>query len=188
MTKQAVKSRKAKKIPKYLSVGELKALLSAPYKTNRHHILMMMYGCKCGLRNAEICSVKVSDHDFVEHTVTVWGKGSKERVVHVPLDFENEIKKYLEEKNLKGGDKLFDITPKGLYAMVKRYGVRAGIDKNTHPHTLRHTYAVHGLKAGWNLRILQKALGHESLTTTQIYLDITDEDMADVMRRHPLPY
>lgn len=188
MTKKAVKSRNSKKLPKYLSIDELKALLSAPYKVNQHHILMMKYGCKCGLRNAEICNVKVSDHNFEDHNMIVFGKGSKERMVPVPLDFENDIKKYLGEKNLIGGDKLFDITPKGLYAMVKRYGIKGGLDLEVHPHMLRHTFAVQGLKAGWNLRTLQKALGHKSLTTTQVYLEITDGDMADDMMRHPLPY
>jgi len=191
MTKEAIKPRKARKktvLPKYLSIDELKALLSAPYKTNHRHILMMKYGCKCGLRNAEICNVKVSDHNFIEHNMIVFGKGSKDRMVPVPLDFENDIKKYVGDKNLIGGDRLWDMTPKGLYAMVKRYGIRADIDKNVHPHVLRHTYAVHGLKAGWNLRTLQKALGHKSLTTTQVYLEITDGDMADDMMRHPLPY
>lgn len=188
MTKEAIKPRKKIVLPKYLSIKELKALLDEPYTTNQHHVLMMKYGCKCGLRNAEICNVKVSDHNFTDHNMIVLGKGSKERLVPVPLDFENDIKKYLETNNLIGGALLFDITPKGLYAMVKRYGLRAGIDKNVHPHVLRHSFAVHGLKAGWNLRTLQKTLGHTSLTTTQIYLEVNGEDvMADIMN-HPLPY
>ncbi len=188
MTKEAIKPKKKTVLPKYLSIKDLKALLSAPYKTNPHHVLMMKYGCKCGLRNAEICNVKRSDHNFTDHNMIVLGKGSKERLVPVPLDFENDIKKYVETNHLIGGVKLFDISPKGLYAMVKRYGKRAGIDKNVHPHVLRHSFAVHGLKAGWNLRTLQKALGHKSLTTTQIYLDVNGADVMDDIMNHPLPY
>ena len=188
MTKEAIKSRKKSTLPKYLSIDEIKILLSTPYKTMQHHVLMMKYGCKCGLRNAEICNVKVSDHNFTDHSMVVFGKGSKERLVPVPLDFENDIKKYIQDKQLVGSDKLFDITPKGLYAMVKRYGIRGGIDKPVHPHVLRHSFAVNGLKAGWNLRTLQKALGHASLTTTQIYLEVNGEDVMDDIMNHPLPY
>ena len=73
MTKEAIKPKKKMVLPKYLSIKELKALISAPYKTNQHHVLMMKYGCKCGLRNAEICNVKSSDHNFTDHNMIVLG-------------------------------------------------------------------------------------------------------------------
>ena len=96
--KQPKKARKKSVLPKYLNIDELKTLLETPYKTKQHHILMLKYGCKCGLRNAEICNVKVSDHNFVDHNIVVLGKGKKERMVPVPLDFENDIKDYLERQ------------------------------------------------------------------------------------------
>ena len=77
---------------------------------------------------------------------------------------------------------------RGFRAMVKRYGKRCGLEKDVHPHMLRHTFAVHCLKSGMNLRTVQKLLGHEHLTTTQIYLDVTGQDVADDFYAHPLPY
>ena len=181
-------AKRIKKLPKYLSVDEMKALLSTPYRTNTHHILMLKLAYKCGLRNNEVCYIKVSNFELKERRITILGgKGDVDRIIPIPIDFINDIKDYIELHKLQYNDRLFDITERGFYAMVKRYGKRAGIQKKINPHMLRHSFAVHRLKAGANLRSVQKSLGHSSLTTTQIYLDITEEDVITDFDTHPLP-
>lgn len=180
-----------KPLPKYLGETEIKQLLNAPYKTRQDHILMMKFGAKCGLRSEEILEVVVKDLNFEnpKHpTIRVIGKGSIERIVPIPLDFAREIEEYIRKNNLGYEDKLYDMKERGLRSMVKRYGTRCGLLQDVHPHMLRHTFAVHCLKSGMNLRTLQKLLGHKHLTTTQIYLDITGQDVADDFYAHPLPY
>ena len=71
--------------------------------------------------------------------------------------------------------------------LVAEYGLKAGISQHVHPHMLRHSFAVHCLQAGMNLRTVQKMLGHSSLTTTQIYLDVTGDDIKQDYFEHPLP-
>lgn len=182
------KPKKPRKLPKYLNEDEIRLLLDAPYKTSDHHMLMMRFAYKCGLRNSEVCNVRVNDIDTVDETLhVISGKGEKDRNITIPLDFLREIEDYVQKHDLKGDDKLFDITPDGFYVMVKRYGKRAGINKKVYPHVLRHSFAVHGLKAGRNLRTIQKELGHTSLTTTQIYLDVFDKDVKADVLLHPLP-
>jgi len=181
----------AKKLPKYLTPGEVEALLNAPYKTNRHHILMLKFGLNCGMRSHEILKVRVKDMSLNGEgypRIRILGKGQKERIVPIPYEFAKEIEKYIQDNNLGYEDQLFDMKPRGFRDMVKRYGVRAGLEKDIHPHILRHTYAVSCLKAGMNLRTLQKLLGHDHLSTTQIYLDVTGMDIADDFYNHPLPY
>ncbi|MCK4544164.1 tyrosine-type recombinase/integrase [candidate division WOR-3 bacterium] len=180
-----------KPLPKYLKEQEIKQLLNEPYKTKQDHILLMKFGSNCGLRSEEILEIAVKDISFVSHelvTIRVIGKGSIERIVPVPLAFSNEVQDYIKKNSLGYEDKLFDMKERGFRAMVKRYGKRAGLEQDVHPHMLRHTFAVHCLKQGMNLRTLQKLLGHKYLTTTQIYLDVTGQDVADDFYAHPLPY
>lgn len=180
-----------KTLPKYLEESEIKQLLNAPYKTKQDHILMMKFGAKCGLRSEEILEITVSDISFEDPAfpkIRVIGKGDKERIVPIPHDFAREIEIYIKKNNLGYEDKLFDMKSRGFRVMVKRYGERCGIQKDVHPHMLRHTFAVHCLKSGMNLRTVQKLLGHKNLTTTQIYLDITGQDVADDFFNHKLPY
>ena len=180
--------KKPKKLPKYLSEEEIRTLLDTPYKTNKHHILMMKLAYKCGLRNSEVCHITVKDIKFDERKVHVFqGKGAKDRLVPMPYDLMEDLKKYIDMYKLEYNDRLFDITERGFGKMIERYGKRAGLDKKISPHMLRHSFAVHRLKAGASLRSVQKALGHTSLTTTQIYLDITDEDVQEDFDKHPLP-
>ena len=183
------KMSKPKRLPKYLTEEDVKLLLNIPYKTRMDHILMMRLAYNCGMRNSEVCYITVENFDFDDLSVTVLGgKGEKDRIIHVLThELVQLFKEYIENNNLKPQDRLFDMKPRGFTAMVKRYGKRAGIERNIYPHMLRHSFAVHSLKAGVNLRSVQKALGHASLTSTQVYLDIVGEDVKEDYRRHPLP-
>lgn len=181
--------RKPKRLPKYLTIDEIRTLLDTPYKTHMDHILMLRLAYNCGMRNSEVCNVIVEDFNFEDLSVKVrQGKGGKDRIIYtLTHELVIMLQKYVHNNNLELQDKLFDISPKGFTAMVKRYGKRAGIEKNIYPHMLRHSFAVHSLKAGANLRSVQKSLGHASLTSTQVYLDLIGEDIKEDYRKHPLP-
>jgi integrase/recombinase XerD len=193
-----------KSLPKYLSSDKLRILLGTPYKTQRHHILIMKLMARCGLRNSEVVGfqskrkpekevnipgLRVQDFDFTANQLTVrQGKGKKDRVVPFDDNLKLELQKWIKDNDLGHNDKLFDISTRAVGAFVKQYGKRAGLDEDIHPHMLRHSFAVAALKSGMNLRTLQKILGHTSLTTTQIYLDLTAGDISEDYRAHPLPY
>jgi len=181
--------RTVKRLPKYLSEQDIKKLLETPYKTNLKDILMLKLAYRCGMRNSEVCNCKVKHIDFQNLGVFVeQGKGSKDRFIPtLTYDMVLQFQKYISDNDLKAEDKLWDITPRGFSAMVKKYGKRAGIERDVNPHMLRHSFAVHSLKAGVNLRSVQKSLGHSSLTTTQIYLDVLVEDIQEDYKQHPLP-
>ena len=188
-TENDKKPRQPKRLPKYIPLEELKILLNAPYKTNTHHKIMMKLGAVCGLRGSEVLKVKKEDIKLDEMEIRVnLGKGKVDRIVPIPsLEFIKELREYIEDLNPQ--DNLFEMeTTEGLTSMVKRYAKYVGIERNITFHMLRHSFAVHSLKSGVNLRSLQKALGHKQLTSTQIYLDLLSEDMKDDYRDHLLPY
>lgn len=178
-----------KRLPVYLTDSELKALLTTPYKTNHHHILIMRLMALCGLRVSEAVRIKAGDFtvqlDGIDLNIRS-GKGDKDRVVVVPLDLWNSINLYITHNELNYDDVLFDITTSAVRQFVKRYGVLADIPKNVHPHMLRHTFAVLHLKAGVNIINISKALGHSSLSTTQIYLELSLEDRREDFTKHPV--
>lgn len=176
------------KIPEYLTEEEITKLLDTPYKTEKVHRMMLKVAYKFGLRNSEVCHLKRGNFDLGNRNLYVReGKGSKDRTIPIPIDMVDELRDYFENNDLQHDDRLFSMSERGFGAMVKRYGNRAGIMRPVYPHLLRHSYAVHRLQSGANIRSVQKALGHKYLTTTQVYLNITDEDVKDDFDRHPLP-
>lgn len=177
-----------KKLPKYLTVEEIRSLFGAVYKTDIKYLLIMKFMYKCGCRGAEVTNIYVRDINAEERKLNIiQGKGNQDRIVPIPLDFLIEIEKYIKVHDLQPNDKVFDITTGGIRDVVKRYGERAGLQKKINPHMLRHSFAVHSLKSGRNLRSLQLALGHKQLSTTQIYLDITGQDLQEDFEHNPLP-
>ncbi|MGM0510577.1 MAG: tyrosine-type recombinase/integrase, partial [Thermoplasmatota archaeon] len=145
----------------------------------------------CGLRVSELTSLKIEDIDFTEGMITVReGKGKKDRVVPVDsrtLDMIEFYKAGAEEGYLILSERGEPLSTRQVERLVKKYAKKADLNKNVYPHMLRHSFAVHCLKAGMNLRSVQKMLGHSSLTTTQIYLDLTGKDIKHDYESHPLP-
>lgn len=184
-----------KRIPEYLTIDELSSLLATPYKTNIQHIIIMRLMAQSGLRVSEAIRVKPKDKEsfpqYAKLTIRQ-GKGKKDRIVPVTIELSGIIDNYIKTNDIPYVDYLFPgvrtntITTSAVRQFVKGYGLRAGIQKDIHPHMLRHTYAVLYLKAGGNLRSLQKNLGHSSLTTTQIYLEITEDDRFEDFIKHPV--
>ncbi len=181
----------AKTLPKYLKEREVRKLLECPSreKLRDRLILRMLY--RCGLRVSELTNLKIEEIDFTDSTLTVrGGKGGKDRLIPVDHQTLDMIEYFIEDATsgyLILSERNEKLSSRQIERLVEDYGKAAGIEQKVHPHMLRHSFAVHCLKSGMNLRTVQKMLGHSSLTTTQIYLDITGEDVKADYFEHPLP-
>lgn len=134
-----------------------------------------------GLRVSELAKLKVEDINLSKPEFTVRGKGSKLRLVFLSENARHWIKKYLAERH-DPNSLLFPITPRSIERLVSRYARLAGIMKRVTPHTMRHSYATDLLMNGADIRSVQAMLGHASITTTQVYTHITDQQLRDVYK------
>ncbi len=191
----------AKNLPSVLSVSEVDAILSKPDLENKLGLrdkaaLETFYAC--GVRVSELINLKISDLYLEEEIIRVLGKGSKERLVPIGSSAIKWIKEYLIksrpllEKKLKSGNFLFlnnhgtKLSRMGVWKIVDRYVREAGIQKEVHPHTFRHSFATHLLEGGADLRAVQEMLGHSDISTTQIYTHIDREYIKQVHKDfHP---
>ncbi|WP_036487105.1 tyrosine-type recombinase/integrase [Myxosarcina sp. GI1] len=165
---------------KILDVSDVQGLIKYGVKNERDRlILLLMYGC--GLRVSEV--VGLTWNDFKKHggggKVTVFGKGSKTRVIIIPDWLWARVKEF--EKYHRVNQYVFisrhhnKMNRVVVHTMIKRACKRAGIDERASAHWLRHSHASHSLEAGCNLRLLQQSLGHASVTTTERYLHISPD-------------
>ncbi len=192
-----------KRLPKFLTIHQMKDLLAAPAKlleiqTQRKGagrpistaaclrdlaVLETIYSC--GLRVSELCGLRVDDIDWSEQLVRVRGKGKKERMVPVGEPALQAIQNYwsMLKQPPAGLSPVFfaetkkhaPLNPLQLSRRLKQYLVIAGLDPGLTPHKLRHSYATHLLDAGADLRCVQELLGHAHLITTQVYTHVTTE-------------
>lgn len=178
------------KIPEILNEEELKALLRQPNRkcpTGLRNYAMLRLMAYLGLRSAEVRGIHVRDIDWTSGKLTVKnGKGEKDRVLWMNVEDLELLQTWRE---IKPESDLLFCTLKGtpvqgryLRALVERLGKKAGIDKSVNPHMLRHTFATDLYRETKNLRMVQKALGHASLATTQIYTHIVDEEMEAALK------
>jgi integrase/recombinase XerD len=188
---EKVSSPKLKKgLPLVLSVTEVDSILSRPDTSNvlglrDKALLELLYAC--GVRVSELLGLKVSDLFFNEEMIRVFGKGSKERLVPVGRSAVKWVNEYLIksrpmlEKKHKSENFLFlnkrgtKLSRMGIWKIVDKYVKDAGIKKEVHPHTFRHSFATHLLEGGADLRAVQEMLGHADISTTQIYTHIDRE-------------
>ncbi len=191
--------KKEKKLPTVLSVEEVDALMIAsdgdhPLELRNKAMLEMLYGS--GLRISELLDLRLSDLHINMGFINVTGKGNKERIVPVGAEASYALRRYLDKgrPQLKKvpGDILFvnsrggSISRVGFYKVLKTLTQKAGITKDVSPHTLRHSFATHLLDNGVDLRVVQELLGHEDISTTQIYTHITKQQLKDVYEEfHP---
>ncbi len=180
-----------KKLPKYLKEREVSKLLNAPPREKVRDRLILRVLYRCGLRVSELCNLKIEEIDFGDGTLMVrGGKGGRDRLIPVDHQTLDMIEYYIENATsgyLILSDRGGMLSTRQVQRLVSDYGRKAGIVQPIHPHMLRHSFAVHCLKAGMNLRTVQKMLGHSSLTTTQVYLDVTGDDIKEDYFEHPLP-
>ena len=190
-----------RKLPDTLAVEEIDALinaidLSSKQGERNRAILETLYGC--GLRVSELTNLKISDLFFDEGFIKVTGKGDKQRLVPIGSTTEKYINIYRKEIRVHqeihqmAKDTVFlnqhgkPLTRAMIFTIVKRLAEKAGIQKTISPHTFRHSFATHLLENGADLRAIQQMLGHESITTTEIYTHIDRKHLTEVINRfHP---
>jgi integrase/recombinase XerD len=194
--------RQAQRLPGVLSRDEVDRLLSQPdissVKGRRDRAMLeVLYAS--GLRVSELVGLKLSNINLEAGFLRTMGKGSKERLVPMGEKALKALKDYLLNGRLslnKSGSSPFvflnassrPLTRQGFWKLIKKHGIKAGIIKNITPHTLRHSFASHLLEAGADLRSVQVMLGHEDITTTQIYTHVTMTRLKELHRKcHPRP-
>jgi len=191
----------SKSLPNVLNINEIEAILSQPDTSKKlglrdKALLETFYAC--GLRVSELINLKISDLFLNEEMIRVFGKGSKERFVPIGSSAINWISEYLKnsrpllEKKAKSQHVLFlnsrgtKLSRMGVWKIVNNYAKLAGIKKEVHPHTFRHSFATHLLEGGADLRAVQEMLGHVDISTTQIYTHIDRDYIKQVHRDfHP---
>lgn len=190
-----------KKLPVVLSVDEVMSLLNilnddTPYNARNHAMIEVMYGT--GLRVSELVNLKLSELHLTDKMISTVGKGSKERLVpindYASIVLRNYIINYRPQLLKKGKDPSYvflnnlgePLSRQSFFLILKRLAKEAGIEKEISPHTLRHSFATHLLEAGTDLRYIQEMLGHEDISTTQIYTHLSKQKIKDVYSKaHP---
>ena len=198
---QSIKTPKlSKKLPDVLSYDEILKMMELIDYTKLagerdKTIVMLLYGG--GLRVSELVSLKVNDLFVDEGFVKVKGKGSKERLVPIGIKTINQVSYYVESyrnKFAKPGSKNYlilnqrggSLSRVSVFNLIKKLATEAGIKKAISPHTLRHSFATTLIEAGANLRAVQQMLGHESITTTEIYTHLDKAYLKTVIEQfHP---
>lgn len=190
-----------RKLPDTLSTDEINQLilaidLSKPEGERNRAILETLYGC--GLRVSELVNLKLSDLYFEEDFVKITGKGDKQRFVPISNLNKKYINIYRDEIRIhlqiqkEHEDYLFlnrrgkQLTRAMIFTIIKQLSEKIGLDKNISPHTFRHSFATHLLENGADLRAIQQMLGHESITTTEIYMHVNRSHLVKVLNEfHP---
>lgn len=190
-----------RKLPDILNVEEISQMISSinikdKFGQRNKTIIEILYGT--GIRVSELIELKISNIFFKENLIRVLGKGDKERFVPIGLkakksiiDYINNYRKYqkIEESSndililSRYGKK---ITRHMIFTLIKNISKKSGITKKISPHTFRHSFASHLLKNGADLRTIQLILGHENITTTEIYTHLDSKHLLNVMKKyHP---
>lgn len=189
------------KLPDTLSLKEIDAMLaSIDLSTDEGHrnkaIIETLYGC--GLRVSELVSLRLSDLFFEEDFIRVMGKGSKQRLVPIESYTQKQINNYINNqrkqlKIVKGHEDYVFLNRRGkqltramIFTIVRQVAENIGLQKTISPHTFRHSFATHLLENGANLRAIQMMLGHENITTTEIYVHVEKSYLREALvKYHP---
>lgn len=190
------------KLPTVLSLTEIETLmsdnvidLSTKEGQRNRAILEVLYGC--GLRISELTKLRFSDLFFDEGFIKVEGKGSKQRLVPISQTAISQINNYMYDRKQmnpkKGYEDVLFLSNRGtpisrimVFHFIKTYAEKAGIKKSISPHTFRHSFATHLLEGGANIRAIQLMLGHEKITTTEIYTHMDREYLRqEIIEHHP---
>ncbi len=196
--------KRARTLPDVLSLPQVEAILAAPevetpYGLRDRAMLETLYAT--GVRVTELRTLHAAQLHFEYDLVRVIGKGNKERLVPIGRAAQGWIERYRREARPKlagrgrGSDDVLFLNSRGgplsrnaVWEMTRKYAAAAGVEASVHPHTFRHTFATHLLEGGADLRAVQEMLGHESITTTQIYTHVDREYLREVHRTyHPRP-
>ena len=192
-----------KKLPEFLTIDEIDLLIQSIDRSKKEGernlaMLEVLYGC--GLRVSELIDLKISEIYWKEGFIRIIGKGNKERLVPLGKIASKHLKIYIQEvrvhqKNIKeefidhvfinkNGTKLSRVM---IFKIIKSLKQKSGINKNISPHTLRHSFATHLVEGGADLRAVQEMLGHQSITTTEIYTHLVRNYLKQtILDHHPM--
>jgi len=191
----------AKNLPVVLTIEEIDSIITEPDAKNKlglrdKALLELLYAC--GLRVSELINLKISDLFLKEEVIRVFGKGSKERIVPIGSSAITWIENYLlnsrpllekkskSESILLLNNRATKLSRMGVWKIIDKHTKTAGIKKDVHPHTFRHSFATHLLEGGADLRAVQEMLGHADISTTQIYTHIDRDYIKQVHKDfHP---
>lgn len=194
---EKVSLKKGSYLPETISVSDVNRLINtydhSNYMNSRNLTLIdFMYSTAC--RVSELCDVRVSDLDFEEDFVKLFGKGSKQRIVPIGSELKINLSKYLkfrdelntQEPYLFLSKNMNQLDRSAIFRIIKKSATLSDNALSVHPHTLRHSAATHMLEAGCDLRTLQELLGHTSVSTTKIYTKLTKEFLVEIFKEsHP---
>lgn len=191
----------ARKLPVYLNVEEIDKMLSCIDRSTpegERNVSMLETLYSCGLRVSELVNLKISELHLNEDYIKVTGKGNKERLVPIGKTGKKMIIHYLNEIRIKipvkkGHEDFVYLNRRGsklsrvmVFYVIKDLAQKAGINKKLSPHTFRHSFATHLVEGGADLRAVQEMLGHESITTTEIYTHLDKQYLRDnILSYHP---
>ena len=193
--------RMGRKLPEFLSIEEIERMLAAidrskPDGERNFCMIELLYGC--GLRVSELTGLRISDLHLKEDYISVTGKGYKERLVPLGIPAKRCLHAYLTQVRphlsiRKGSEDIIFLNNRGsglsrvmIFYIIRALAEKAGIRKKLGPHTLRHSFATHLVEGGADLRAVQEMLGHESITTTEIYTHLDRQYLRDnVLSFHP---
>ena len=194
---EKVSLKKGSYLPETISVSDINRLINiydhSNYMNSRNLTLIdFMYSTAC--RVSELCDVRLSDLDFEEDFVKLFGKGSKQRIVPIGSELKINLSKYLkfrdelntQEPYLFLSKNMNQLDRSAIFRIIKKSATLSDNALSVHPHTLRHSAATHMLEAGCDLRTLQELLGHTSVSTTKIYTKLTKEFLVEIFKEsHP---
>ena len=194
---EKVSLKKGSYLPETISVSDINRLINIYDHTNFMNsrnltLIDFMYSTAC--RVSELCDVRVSDLDFEEDFVKLFGKGSKQRIVPIGSELKINLSKYLkfrdelntQEPYLFLSKNMNQLDRSAIFRIIKKSATLSDNALSVHPHTLRHSAATHMLEAGCDLRTLQELLGHTSVSTTKIYTKLTKEFLVEIFKEsHP---
>lgn len=188
------------KIPEVLSIQEIDSIIAAvdlSKKEGQRNRALLETLYSCGLRVSELITLKLSDLYLDDEFIRVEGKGQKQRLVPISKKAIKEIQFYMVDRHLvtakKGHEDFLFLSRRGthlsrimIFHIIKELANEVGIIKTISPHTFRHSFATHLLEGGANLRAIQMMLGHESITTTEIYTHIDRSRLrSEIIEHHP---
>jgi len=194
---EKVSLKKGSYLPETISISDVNRLIDiydhSNYMNSRNlTVIDFMYSTAC--RVSELCDVRVSDLDFEEDFVKLFGKGSKQRIVPIGTELKINLSKYLKFRNelntqepyLFLSKNMNQLDRSAIFRIIKKSATLSDNALSVHPHTLRHSAATHMLEAGCDLRTLQELLGHTSVSTTKIYTKLTKEFLVEIFKEsHP---
>ena len=177
-----------KSLPKFLTLEEIDAVRKACKSKRDRAIVELMFAT--GMRLSELQRLNRDDIDFKNNRILVTGKGSKQRYVLFSKNTEKYLKEYLatrkdENEALFLSQRGRRMSHRAIQHLMKQLGEDAGLNKNLHPHKLRHTFGSIGVQNGMNIQAVSTLMGHSSISTTQIYARLTDEYVSKEYEKLP---